>query len=142
MFYSARRFVLCLTLFYFVLVFSSPISISITSLEKRVLSAFRTVVRFAIVWVSVSSSSWCLGRAAVCDCGTPWTFLLPFFKLCTRHKENRTFEFVKQITSTSPSLYHNVKEHNYYFENVAYAHGLKSQISNKNSDNNNNKIFA
>ena len=22
---------------------------------------------------------WCLGRAAVCDCGTPWTFLLPFF---------------------------------------------------------------
>ena len=27
----------------------------------------------------VSSSSWGLGRAAVCDCGTPWTFLLPFF---------------------------------------------------------------
>ena len=26
-----------------------------------------------------SSSSWCLGRAAICDCGTPWTFLLPFF---------------------------------------------------------------
>ena len=22
--------------------------------------------------------SWCLGRAAACDCGTPWTFLLPF----------------------------------------------------------------
>ena len=22
----------------------------------------------------VSSSSWGLGRAAVCDCGTPWTF--------------------------------------------------------------------
>ena len=29
--------------------------------------------------MSVSSSSWGLGRAAVCDCGTPWTFLLPFF---------------------------------------------------------------
>ena len=29
--------------------------------------------------LSVSSSSWRLGRAAVCDCGTPWTFLLPFF---------------------------------------------------------------
>ena len=30
--------------------------------------------------LSVSSSSWCLGRAAVYDCGTPtpWTFLLPF----------------------------------------------------------------
>ena len=30
--------------------------------------------------MSVSSSSWGLGRAAVCDCGTPWTFLLPFCK--------------------------------------------------------------
>ena len=28
--------------------------------------------------LSVSSSSWCLGRAAACDCGTPWTFILPF----------------------------------------------------------------
>ena len=27
----------------------------------------------------VSSSSWCLGRAAVCNCGTHWTFLLPLF---------------------------------------------------------------
>ena len=29
--------------------------------------------------LSVSSSSRDLGRAAVCDCGTPWAFLLPFF---------------------------------------------------------------
>ena len=29
--------------------------------------------------LSVSSSSWGLGRAAFCDCATPWTFLLPFF---------------------------------------------------------------
>ena len=28
--------------------------------------------------MSVSSSSWCLGMAAVCNCGTPWTFLLLF----------------------------------------------------------------
>ena len=28
--------------------------------------------------LSVSSSSWGLERATVCDCGTPWTFLLPF----------------------------------------------------------------
>ena len=27
----------------------------------------------------VFSSSWCLGRAAACDCGTPWTSLLHFF---------------------------------------------------------------
>ena len=32
----------------------------------------------ACLVLSVSSSSWCLGKAAVCDCGTPWTFLLPF----------------------------------------------------------------
>ena len=30
--------------------------------------------------LSVSSSSWGLGGAAVCDCGTPWTLLLPFFE--------------------------------------------------------------
>ena len=27
----------------------------------------------------ISSSSLCLGKAAVCDCDTPWIFLLPFF---------------------------------------------------------------
>ena len=31
--------------------------------------------------LSVSSSSWCLGRAVPCDCGTPWTFLLPFLQI-------------------------------------------------------------
>ena len=61
---------------HFVLVFFSPFSIAITSLgeERADLSAFRTFVRFVLV----SSSSWGLGRAAVCDYGTPRTFLLPF----------------------------------------------------------------
>ena len=36
----------------------------------------------ACLVLSVSSSSWCLGRAAVCDCCTPWIFLLPFFYYC------------------------------------------------------------
>ena len=46
MIYSARRFVLCLTLCYFVLVFFIPFSIAITSLgeERANLSAFRTFV--------------------------------------------------------------------------------------------------
>ena len=50
--YSTRRFVLCLTLCYFVLLFFSPFSIGITSLgeERANLSAFRTFVRFALVW--------------------------------------------------------------------------------------------
>ena len=63
--------------------FFSPFSIAITSLgvERANLSAFRTFVRFvcACLDLSVSSSSWGLGRVAVCDCGTPWTFLLLFF---------------------------------------------------------------
>ena len=76
---STRRFVLCLASCRFVLVFFSSFSIAITSL-----SVFRTFVRFVLVWIcacldlSVFTSSWCLGMAAVCDCGTPWTFLLPF----------------------------------------------------------------
>ena len=49
--HSSRRFVLCITLCYFVLVFFSPFSIAITSLgeETANLSAFRTFVRFALV---------------------------------------------------------------------------------------------
>ena len=71
------RFVLGLTLCHFVLVFFSPFSIAITSLgeERANLSAFGTSVRIVLNWIcrfpSSSFSSWCLGRAAVCDCGTP-----------------------------------------------------------------------
>ena len=52
-----RRFVLCLNLCYFVLVFFSPFSIAITSLgeERANLSAFRTFVRFALVWFCLFS---------------------------------------------------------------------------------------
>ena len=52
MVYSTRRFVLSLTLCYFVLVFFSPFSIAITSLgeERANLGALRTFVRFALVW--------------------------------------------------------------------------------------------
>ena len=52
MVYSTRRFFLILALCYFVLVIFSPFSIAITSLgeEGANLSAFRTFVRFALVW--------------------------------------------------------------------------------------------
>ena len=75
MVYSARRFVVCLSVCHFVLVFFIPFSIAITSLgeERANLSSV-----CACLDLSVSSPSWGLGRAAVCDCGTPWTFLLPF----------------------------------------------------------------
>ena len=84
MVYCTRRFVVCLSVCHFVLVFFSPFSIVFTSLgeERANISAFRTFVQFcACLDLSVSSSSWGLGRAAVCDCGNPWTFLLLFFVL-------------------------------------------------------------
>ena len=53
MVYSARRFVVCLILCHFVLVFFSPFSIAITSLgEVRAnLRAFRMFDRFVLVWI-------------------------------------------------------------------------------------------
>ena len=53
MVYSTRRFVVCLSMCHFVLVFFSPFSIAITSLgeEGANLSAFRTFVRFMHVWI-------------------------------------------------------------------------------------------
>ena len=55
MVYSAWRFVVCLTLCHFVLVFFffSPFSIATTSLgeERANLSAFRTFDQFVLVWI-------------------------------------------------------------------------------------------
>ena len=53
MVYSTRRFVVCLTMCHFDLVFFSPFSIAITSLreERDNLSAFSTFVRFVLVWI-------------------------------------------------------------------------------------------
>ena len=44
--YSSRRFVVCLSVCHFVLVFFSPFGIAITSL-----GAFRAFVRFVLVWI-------------------------------------------------------------------------------------------
>ena len=59
--YSTRRFVVCLSVCDFVLVFFSSFSIAITSLgeERAILSAFRTFVCSvcACLDLSVSSSS-------------------------------------------------------------------------------------
>ena len=53
MVYSTRRFVVCLTMCHFVLVFYSPFSNAIASLgeERANLSAFRMFVRFVLVWI-------------------------------------------------------------------------------------------
>ena len=66
----------CVILF---LCFSVLIALRLSRLGKRELILVVFVHLFcstcACLDVSVSSSSWCLGRAAVCDCGTLWTFL-------------------------------------------------------------------
>ena len=76
-FFFILSFVWC----YFVLVFFSPLSIAITSLgEERelILVLFVRLFDLRLFGLSVSFSSWCLGRVAACDCGTPWTFLPSF----------------------------------------------------------------
>ena len=82
--FTTGRFVWSLAL-HFVLVllfFSVLFSIVITSFgeERADLCAFRAFVcLFCMRWfLSIFSSSWCQGLAAVCDCGTPWIFLLTF----------------------------------------------------------------
>ena len=62
--------------------FFSPFSISITSLgeEGANLSTFCTFVRFVLVWICrlpLPLGVW--EGCAICDCVTPWTFLLSFF---------------------------------------------------------------
>ena len=53
MIYSTTRFVVCLSVCHFVLVFFSHFGIAITSLweERANLSVFRTFVRFVLVYI-------------------------------------------------------------------------------------------
>ena len=80
MVYSTKRFVLALAFCYFSVVLFSPFSIAITSLgEERANLSANVCSICACLVLLVSSLSSCLGWAAACDLGTPWTFLLPFF---------------------------------------------------------------
>ena len=67
----------CVILF---LCFSVHLALRLPRLGKRelILVLLYVCSICACLDLSVSSFSWCLGRAAVCDCGTPWTFLLLF----------------------------------------------------------------
>ena len=75
-----RRFVVCLSVCHFGLVFSVLLVLQLPRLGKReLILVFSYVCSVcACLELSVSSSSLGLGGAAVCDCGTPWTLLLPF----------------------------------------------------------------
>ena len=68
----------CVILF---LCFSVLLVLRLPRLGKRELILVLLVRLFGLCFFRFVgfSSSLGLGRAAVCDCGTPWTFLLPFF---------------------------------------------------------------
>ena len=70
----------CVILF---LCFSVLSALRLPRLRKRelILVLFVRLFDLCLFGFVGLSSSWCLGRAAVCDCGTPWTFLLPFCQL-------------------------------------------------------------
>ena len=68
----------CVILF---LCFSVLLVLRLPRLGKRELILVLFVRLFGLCLFRFVGSSWGLGRAAVCDCGTPWTFLLPFLDL-------------------------------------------------------------
>ena len=75
MIYSMKRFA------FLFLCFSVLLAVRLPRLGKRelILEFFVRLFDLCLFGLSASSSSWCLGRAAACDCGTHSTALLPFF---------------------------------------------------------------
>ena len=73
----------CVILF---LCFPDLLALQLPHLGKRelILVLFVHLLDLRLFVLSVSSTSWCLGMTAACDCGTVWTFLLPLlcFILC------------------------------------------------------------
>ena len=111
MVYSTRRFVLCLALCYFVLVFFFLLALRLPRLGKRELILVLFVRLFDLrlfgfvcfLFLLVSD----LGRAAICDCGTHWAFLLSFsfvMTLSTRSdkvKQSDTTELIQKVLKSN-----------------------------------------
>ena len=70
------------------LCFSVHLALRLPRYGKRelILVLFVRLFDLRLFGLSVSSASWCLGRAAVCDCGTSWSFLLPFCLVYSIHE--------------------------------------------------------
>ena len=81
--------------------------------------------------LSVSSSSWGLGRAAVCNCGTPWTFLLPFLNKIkiTLHSELCLKNTQKWFNEHSSRDSCNIRLHIYRMWISAFRIGIKARTS-------------
>ena len=76
----------CVILF---LCFSVLLVLQLPCLGKRELILVLFVRLFGLCLFRFVGSSWGLGRAAVCDCGTPWTFLLTVMYHHTKDGPNR-----------------------------------------------------
>ena len=64
--------------------FFSPFSIALPRLGKSelILVLFERLFNLCLFGFVGSSASWCLGGATVCDCGTPWAFLVSLLCKC------------------------------------------------------------
>ena len=77
--YSKRPVVLCLTLYYFVLVFSVLLALRLPRLGKRELILVLFVLLFDLCLFGFVGFPFLLVSGKSCGLGTPWTFLLLFF---------------------------------------------------------------
>ena len=114
--------------------FFSPFSIAITSLGEERFSYVCSSCTCLVL--SVSLFSWYLGRAAACDCGTPWTFLLPppprlfffffffFFFQITISSNEQAFMPIWQKTRSN-SIEINIEDH----DGTAYLKPTETKAS-------------
>ena len=77
--------------------------------------AFVCLFVYVLVFVIfLFSLSWCRGLAAVCDCGTPWTFLLTFLKIFGCIYLQFCYNFVLIQTSPKKHIYQNLVNNKYF----------------------------
>ena len=97
----------CVILF---LCFSVLLVLRLPRLGKRELILVHFVSLFDLCMFGLIGFLFLLGsgRAAVCDCGTPWTFLLPFFFtlywLPKRHKRPYKARFIANSSSCTTTV--------------------------------------
>ena len=61
--------------------------------------------------------SWCLGSAAACDCGTPWTFILP----CLGGSEHNSSIFGRKIETVNKTAVFSEESCENLNETVAFS---------------------
>ena len=73
------------------------------------------------------ASSWCPGLAAVCDCCTPWIFLLTFFCNIYPTKETRIQYSLQNYKQLRGRVSNNIDNPQFLLEKeLSFVHLLKS----------------